>query len=211
MQYNTQKEPLKISEYGRNVQNMVNFIKEEQDKEKRSKMSSGLVQIMAQMNPKVKEQENYEQRLWNHLFVIAQFDLDIDAPFPKPSKEQVSKKPDQLAYPKKNPKYKQYGNSTIDFIEKAKAMKDGPEKQAFVECIANLMKKAYLNWNRDSVNDNTIYDHLKELSGGELKVGEDFTLNHTSTFAKTNNPNKNNYRKKKNNYGKGRSNKYRKR
>ncbi len=208
MQYNTKRAALKISEYGRNLQTMVEYVKTIEDNAKRNKMAQGLVQLMAQMNPRVREQENYEQKLWNHLFVIADYELDVDCPFEKPTREKQLQRPEKMAYPKKNPKYKQYGNSTLSFIEKAKTFKAGEEKQAFTASIANLMKKSYLNWNRDSVNDQTIYDHLEELSSGALKLEEGFELNHTSTF----NLNKKNYRKKRNFSKNGKSNqKYRKR
>ncbi len=206
MEYNTAREDLKIATYGRNIQNMISYVKTIEDKAKRTKLATNVVALMAQMNPNVKEQENYKQKLWNHLFYIADYELDIDTPVNITPKSEHLERPEPLNYPKKNPKYKHYGNIIAALIEKAKKTPEGPEKKAFTESIANLMKKAYLNWNRDSVNDQTIFDHLKELSGDALKTDDDFQLNHTSTFIINKNP----YRKKRNNFSKNKNNRYRK-
>lgn len=207
MEYNTQRPILQISEYGRNVQKMIQFACTVEDRKERTRIAESIISIMAQMNPQIKELSDYEQKLWSHMFIISDFELDVDSPFPKPQKNQLLEKPDRVPYPKRNIKYKHYGNSIHLFIEKAKSMEDGPEKKAFIECIANMMKKAYLNWNRDSVNDSVIIKHLHEISNGELTLDENFVLDETSDIlAKNNNNTKRRKKYSSNNKHKNRKN-----
>jgi hypothetical protein len=135
---------------------------------------------MGQLNPSVKESGDYKHKLWDHLFIISDFKLDVDAPYPPPPPLSLSTKPEHLSYHDKEIEYKHYGKNIALMIEKATAYEDGPEKDALIKAIANHMKKSYLNWNRESVNDELIEKHLSVLSKDQLKLNQDFRFTHTN-------------------------------
>ena len=174
MEYNTERDHLAIPEYGRNVQKMVEFACKIKDKDERNKIANIIVEVMGQINSQIKNLEGYEQKLWNHLFIISKFELDVDSPYEKPTKEALSKRPDRVAYSTSKIRYKHYGMAIQSMVDKCSALPDGDEKIAFTHALANHMKTSYLNWNRDSVNDEVITNHLKELSDGKLSLAEDF-------------------------------------
>ena len=180
MEYNTQRKHLEMPEYGRNIQKMILYAISIEDREKRLKVAQVIVNIMAQMHPKVKEQGDYRQKLWDHLYIISDWKLDVDGPYPAPSKEVLASKPEPLPYSDGKIKFKPYGKNIEAVIEKAIAYEEGPEKQAFMKAIANHLKKSYLNCNRDSVNDDLIFEHFKELSDGKLELDESFKQNDTN-------------------------------
>ncbi len=182
MEYNTRRPNLAISEYGRNVQKMISHACSVEDRDERNKIAKSIVSIMAQMNPQIKQLSDYDKKLWSHMFIISDFKLDVDSPYPIPTEISVQEKPATVPYPNRNFKYKHYGNNIHLFIQKAKAMDEGPEKQAFSEAIANMMKKAYLNFNRDSVNDGIILKQLAELSDRKITLSEDFVLENTASI-----------------------------
>lgn len=176
MEYNTARDLLIIPEYGRNIQRMVDYALTIEDREKRTKTAKSIIISMAQMNPSIKETIDYNKVLWDHLYFISGFKLDVDGPYPKPSEEKLSQKPDRIDYSDKNIKLRHYGKHIINIINKAIEFDDGEEKRALVLAIANQMKRSYLKWNRESVNDQTIAKHLEGLSDGKLKLPEDTTL-----------------------------------
>lgn len=180
MEYNTKRNPLIISEYGRNVQKMIYDCMQIEDREKRSKTAELIVKVMAQMTPKVKEAGDYKQKLWDHLYMISDFKLDVDSPYPMPDKDVLNEKPRPLKYSENNIKFRHYGKIIQGIIEKAITYEEGAEKEQLVSNIANHLKKSYLNWNRNSVDDQLILDHLEYLSKGNLKLQEDQKLSHTS-------------------------------
>ena len=180
MDYNSTRERLIIPEYGRNVQKMAEFVVSIEDREKRTNLAKALVSIMAQLHPDQRDTADYKRKLWDHLHIIADYKLDIDGPFPAPSPEERQEKPQRIPYPQENIKFRPYGKNIAKIIEKACLFDDGAEKDALVKNIANHLKKSYLNWNRDSVNDELITDHLRELSHGKLKLSEDTRLAHTN-------------------------------
>ena len=186
MEYNTQQPHLVISEYGRNIQKMVNYAIALKSKEERNKAAQSIIQIMGQLNPHLRDITDFKHKLWDHLFIISDFKLDVDSPFPIPSRETFQTKPETVDYPHHKIAYKHYGLTVEHLIAKAVEMKDGDMKNFLVELLANLMKRHYLNWNRDSVNDEVIIEHLKQLSGGKLKLKEGFNLRHTSEFVQRN-------------------------
>jgi hypothetical protein len=169
-----------MPEYGRNVQKMINYAITLEDREKRNKLAHIIVTIMSQMNPKMKDTGDFRQKLWDHLHIISDFKLDVDSPFPVPPKDILHSKPDPITYADNNIAYRHYGKNIKKIIDKAIEYEEGPEKEALIKNIANHMKKSYLNWNRESVNDELIYKHLEELSKDKLKVSEDVKLNETS-------------------------------
>jgi len=179
MEYYTQLEKLIIPEYGRNIQMMIEYIVNLPDREKRNRMAHALVNIMAQLHPEMREVGDVKRKLWDHLYIMSDFKLDVDSPFPAPSPQTLLDKPQQLSYPYKDIKFRHYGKNLELLIEKAILMEDGPAKNAFIKVIANHMKKSYLTWNRDSVSDEVIGQHLNFLSEGKLTLSEDIRLNNT--------------------------------
>ena len=176
MEYNTARGHLIIPEYGRNIQKMVDYTVTIEDREKRTRTAHAIIVSMAQMNPSIKETIDYQHVLWDHLYIISDFKLDVDGPFPVPSKDLLHLKPDRLKYSDKNFTLRHYGKNIINIIKKATEYEDGEEKHALCMAIANTMKKSYLKWNRESVNDQTICKHLHELSDGKLSLPDDVQL-----------------------------------
>ncbi len=170
--YNTTRNKLVISEYGRNIQKMIEYALTLEDREKRTQAAHVIVSVMAQMNAQAKDTVDFEQKLWDHLHIISDFSLDVDCPYPAPDKQGIEAKPERVPYQNNDIKYKHYGRNLEMIIEKAVALEEGEEKDAFIQTIANHLKKSYLNWNRDSVNDELILQHLEILSAGKLKMPE---------------------------------------
>jgi hypothetical protein len=180
LEYNTQRGLIAISEYGRNVQKMVAMALEIEDREKRNKAAQNIVNVMALLNPQVREVADYKHKLWDHLYIISDFKLDVDSPFPPPEKAAIKAKPKPLAYPKSDIRYKYYGKVMEDMIRKIGALEEGPAKEQITQNLANFMKMSYLTWNKDTVDDSTIFKHLEELSESKLKVNDSVKLNHTA-------------------------------
>lgn len=186
MQYNTQRSKLIISEYGRNIQVMAELACEIENREERNQAAKSIIQLMAIMTPQVREEENYMRKLWDHLHIIAHFELDVDSPYPKP--DPVAEKPQgrKPSYPRRKMRFAHYGNFIEGFIKKGSELPDGPEKDALTEIVANMMKRNYLNWNRDSVNDEMIKEQLADLSGGKLVFKENHRLSSTNEILQQN-------------------------
>lgn len=176
MDYNTGREKIVISEYGRNIQVMIRHLMEIKDRRERTEAAYFIVSVMAQMNPQVKESNDYNHKLWDHLHIIANYELDVDGPFQKPTPEMQQQKPDHVGYQKNNIRFGHYGQYIYDVVKKVKELPDGPKKQAILVNIANHMKRDYLNWNRDTVNDLLILDDLYKISDGEITLPMDTKL-----------------------------------
>lgn len=186
LEYNSERNHLVIPEYGRHVQKMVEHCLEEEDKDKRSKMAQATVEVMANINPNHRDANDFQQKLWDQLFIISDFKLDVDSPYPMPDREEIFKKPEPLQYPQNHPKYRFYGNNITLMINEAIKVEDGKLKEALVYNIANHMKKCFLNWNRDSVKDSIIFKHLEELSDGKLSLKpDDETLSEANNLLKS--------------------------
>jgi len=201
MTYNTQRERLIIPEYGRNIQQMVQLAMEIEDRDERNKAAKMIIQVMGQVNPHLRDVGDFAHKLWDHLFIISDFTLDVDSPFEKPEAEALNKKPQPLKYPNQNIKYKHYGKTIESIIEAAIELEDGEMKQRFTEQIANLMKKSYLNWNRDTVNDIVIREHLEILSKGKLTLDPSFEFEATNDLLGKQNKKKKITKGKKSNQG----------
>jgi hypothetical protein len=184
MEYNTTRDRLIISEYGRNVQSMVKYIARVEDVEKRNQMAHTMISIMANMHPDNRDQSDYKQKLWDHMIIMSDFTLEVDNPYPNPPRPQDAPKPKRVSYTQEDFMFRPYGKYIQRIIEKATEIEDGPEKDELVHVIANNLKKMYLNWNRDSVNDELIYEHLSKLSDGNLKLAEEHKLHSTSDILK---------------------------
>ena len=189
MEYNTERERLQITEYGRNVLKMVEHLKEIPDKAKRSEQAIAVVKTMELLNPGVKAQEDWEHKLWDQLYIIAGFDLDIDAPYPCPVKEEFDTKPVPL--PMKGTKIKatHYGRNIEKIIDLLCGEPDGEVKTAMIHSLANYMRTQYLIWNKDSVADETIFADIEKLSDHRLKVPEGLSLKGISQDANFSRPN----------------------
>ena len=205
MEYNTEREKIVISEYGRNIQVMIRHLMDIEDRKQRTEAAYFIVNVMAQMNPQVKESNDYMHKLWDHLHIIADYKLDVDGPYPVPTPEMQKKKPEHVGYQKNNIRYGHYGQYIYDVVKKVKEMEDGPKKQAILINIANQMKRDYLNWNRDTVNDLLILDDLYKISGEEIALPMETKLIPTNEILnkpqnqQQNQKKKNNNNKKKNN------------
>jgi len=179
MEYNTTRETMIIPEYGRNIQKMIQYLCTIEDREKRTKAATFIISVMAQMHQSVKESADFKHKLWDHMYIISDFKLDVDAPYPPPPPLSNSLKPEHISYHNHVIKYRHYGKIIPMMIEKATEYPEGPEKDSLVQAIANQMKKSYLNWNRESVTDEFIENQLFQFSGGRLKLHEDARLTHT--------------------------------
>ena len=194
-EYNTQQTAVILKEYGRNVQKLVNFITIEQDPEKRAHLADTLVHLMKQLNPnRSKETDEYNQRLWNHLFFISNFELDLpSAEFEKPDASILLKKPETVDYNQGSLKYRHYGKNIELFIQKA-IEAEGEDREAAIIHLGRIMKKFYGTWNKEGVEDEFIIKNIKEMSGGKLDIDvekvKEFNLFYVKPDAKfpNNNP-----------------------
>ncbi|MDG2426589.1 MAG: DUF4290 domain-containing protein [Flavobacteriales bacterium] len=180
--YNSQRSEMIIPEYGRTVQGMVEHCKELEDKEERSKCAKAIISVMRTLVPGDQEMRDYDEKLWGHLHVLAGFELDIDAPFPVPPKPIEDAGPEKLLYPHKPMQQNYYGRIVEDLIAKCIEYPEGEEKAALTLLIANLLKRQYLTWNRESVEDPLIRAQLREMSGGKLDAPAEVELTSTSAI-----------------------------
>lgn len=202
LEYNTTREELKIPEYGRNVRNMVEYAISVSDREERQKVANAIISVMGQLNPHLRDITDFTHKLWDHLFIISENKLDVDSPYPKPELEEASRKPEKMNYSegKRKIKYAYYGKTVSLFIKEAISKEDEKEKEILVEAIANLMKKLFITWNKDFVEDEVIWRHLDELSNGKLIPNKEKALTSVEELAKSIpkvNPMKNNRKKSK--------------
>ncbi len=196
LEYNSERSKLIIPEYGRHLQKMVEHAVSIEDDKERNKVARSIIAVMGNMNPHLRDVPDFQHKLWDQLFIISDFKLDVESPFPKPSREMLEERPDKLEYPENNPKYRFYGNNIKRMIDEVKDWEEGDLKEALVLSIANHMKKSYLNWNRDSVDDNVIFDHLKDLSHGKLNLkNADEDLSQASDLIRGGGSNKKKYSK----------------
>lgn len=179
--YNTEVEKLKMPEYGRNVLNMVEIMKTIDDRQKRSEQAAAIVKSMEILNPQVHQQDNYEQKLWDHLYLIAGLDLDIDSPYPAPKPEIIDAKPLPIPLKKRPVKANHYGRNIESIIDLIAEEEDGETKTAMIRSLAIYMRQQYLIWNKDSVADETIFSDIEKLSDYKIKVPEGISLSKISS------------------------------
>ena len=185
--YNTQKKKLIIPEYGRHIHQMIDQAVSLKDREKRNEMAKAIIGVMGNLNPHLRDVPDFQHKLWAQLFIMSDFELDVESPYERPLKDAYEKrKPNKLDYPQNYPKYKFYGNNIKLMIDFAITWDNNDLKGKLILTIANHMKKCFLNWNKDTVEDKVILDHLTELSDGKLKVSdEDLPLTDSVEFLKT--------------------------
>ncbi|MDA8605855.1 DUF4290 domain-containing protein [Flavobacteriales bacterium] len=176
MTYNSTRSDLAIPEYGRTIQEMVEHLKSLADKEERNKCANAIVSIMGSVVPQEGDKEEVQKKLWGQLYLMANYDLDVDCPGETPTRESRTEPPARLDYPNAQSRLGHYGQMTRDLIEKAKTYEEGEEKAALVLTIANLMKRHYLTWNRATVENTLIAEQLKEMSDGALTLPEEAEL-----------------------------------
>ena len=206
MEYNTQRGHLRLKEYGRHIQNLVEYAITITEKEKRQDVVDHIVHIMGNLNPHLKNVEDFKHLLWDHLHIMADFSLDVESPYPLPEKEVLFAKPAPFPYPEKNTRFKHYGKNISSMIEKASEMEEGDKKTAYTKCIANYMKIVHNNWNSETVTDETIINDLEIISKGNLHLGDEVTLNKVVSNNKRKHSNNRGGRNKNKNYANKRKN-----
>lgn len=210
LEYNTERPHLIIPEYGRHFQKMVDHAVSIEDPVERNNVANAIISVMGNLQPHLRDVPDFQHKLWDQLFIMSDFKLDVKSPFPITSKEILQQRPEALEYPQNFPKYRFYGNNIKRMIDVAVEWEEGDKRSGLEYAIANHMKKCYLNWNKDVVDDSAIFKHLLELSDGQIDLaakGESLTDSGQflkNRIAKTprNNSNKNNQRN--NNRGKKR-------
>ena len=188
LEYNTHREKMTLPEYGRGVQKMVESLKEIEDREKRSGQAKAVVRVMEILNPSIHSQENWEHTLWDHLYVIADYDLDIDSPYPAPARKEMECIPDIVPIQKKPIRATHYGRNIESIIELISCREDSDEKTAMIRDLAIYMRTQYLIWNKDNVADATIFQDIEKLSCGRIKVPEGLELSEISRSSSFNRP-----------------------
>ncbi|WP_439132833.1 DUF4290 domain-containing protein [Polaribacter sp.] len=201
LEYNSERTLMIIPEYGRHIQKLVNHCVALETKEERNTMAKAIVDVMGNLQPHLRDVPDFKHKLWDQLFIMSKFNLDVDSPYPQPSKEELQEKPEPLAYPKSASRYRYYGNNIQTMIDVALSWDEGDMKEALVFTIANHMKKCYLNWNKDTVDDAVIFKHLYDLSDGkiDLRSSEEVLTESKDLLRKRNsqgqNHSKNNHKK----------------
>ncbi|MBI2257453.1 MAG: DUF4290 domain-containing protein [Flavobacteriia bacterium] len=185
MEYNTQRGPLILPEYGRNVQNMIHFAMTIESREERNKAANAIIEVMGQLNPHLRDVDDFKHKLWTHLFVMSGFQLDVDSPYERPNREVLNEKPQLLNYPKSKIKYGHYGKYTELILKEAVKETNQETKEYLKNTMANFMKKQFLTYNNDAVENSVIAEQLAELSGGELVLENPDNLIQTNTILKS--------------------------
>ncbi|HKK76373.1 MAG TPA: DUF4290 domain-containing protein [Saprospiraceae bacterium] len=211
MEYNSEKDTLIIPEYGRNVQQLIQHAKTIENDDERQAFVEHIVELMMQMHPQNRNLDDYRDKMWRHVFRIAEFDLNVMPPNGhQPSAEEAYKKPDKIPYPQNKARYRHYGDNVQKLIDKAVAMEEGPKQKGFAGVIGSYMKLAYRTWNQEHyVSDDIIKNDLETLSDGKLVMDDDASIENLTNIRSTNNNNNNNRRRGRRdnhrNHNKGRS------
>lgn len=187
LEYNSERKSLTIPEYGRHLHKLIEQAVELENREERNKLAKYIISVMGSMNPHLRDVPDFQHKLWDQLFIMSNFELDVDSPYPIPTKEVLDLKPAPLPYPQNFPKYRFYGNNITYMIAKANEWEEGELKNALIRVIANHMKKCYLSWNKDTVTDAVIFEHLYELSAGKIDlISSSEELSNTHDLMRTN-------------------------
>jgi hypothetical protein len=173
LQYNAENTPVILKEYGRNIQNLAEHITRIEDRDKRTRYAYTLIELMRQLNPSVRENNETTQKLWDDLFIMTNFSLDVDAPYPMPDVDVLTKKPERLSYSARDVTFKHYGKNIEKLIEQAAEMEDEAERKGAIVYLGKLMKNFYQTWNRENVDDEVILSNIRQLSRGKLDMSLD--------------------------------------
>lgn len=205
MEYNSARNVLVMKEYGRNVQNLIDLAIAEPDREKRNRMVKSIIDVMGQLNPHLRNTEDYKHKLWDHLFLMSDFKLDADSPYPLPEKEVLMRKPDPLTYPQTRFKHRSYGKLLMKMVQKAVAEENTEKKALITKVIGDYIKVVHTNWIKENVSDESVKVEIKTISDGQLELSEDMQL--SKIFVqRTNNNNNNNNRNNNNRNNNNRNN-----
>jgi hypothetical protein len=189
LEYNGERPHLIIPEYGRHIQKLVDHCIALEDIEKRNTMAKAIVDVMGNLQPHLRDVPDFKHKLWDQIFIMSDFKLEVDSPYEKPVREELQAKPEPLAYPKSASKYRFYGNNIQIMIDVALTWEEGEARDALYYTIANHMKKCYLNWNKDTVDDAVIFKHLVDLSGGKIDLSDkDETLSEVKELLRKRKP-----------------------
>jgi hypothetical protein len=183
MEYNSTRPKLVLKEYGRHVQLIVESCLAEKDEEKRNRYAKEIIELMGQLNPHLRNVEDFRHKLWDHLFIMSDYQLQVDSPYPIKNREEIERRPERLPYPQSRLKYRHYGKNVTKLIAKAVTTEDAEKQAAFSNCIGNFMKLVYQNWSQENVNDEIIKNDLNLMSDGQLTVADDQDL---SSLARSN-------------------------
>lgn len=175
MDYNTQRSPLILPEYGRHIHEMVNYLKTIHDRDLRNNMAKALINVMGNMNPHLRDVPDFKHKLWDHLAVMAEFDLDIDWPYPLPERNFMESKPEKIPYSNENFKFKHYGKNLQKMLTKINEF-EGETKDMLIEQLANHMKISYVNWKKETVNDEYIFDDIKRMTEETVEIPDNLSL-----------------------------------
>lgn len=180
MDYNSERPDLVIPEYGRNIQRMVEFAVSIKSRDLRNQVAQAIINVMGQLFPHLRDEENYKHKLWDHIFIMSGFKLDVDSPYPKPSPQQFQEKPEMVNYPSNNIKYGHYGRILEQTVKAIVDFPEGEEKDRLVQDLANMMKRMYITGAESNINDKVVIKQLKEFSGGKLNWKDEWTLINSS-------------------------------
>lgn len=169
MEYNTTRKHLIMKEYGRHIQKMVEFVLTIQDKEERQRNAEALIELMGFLNPQLRNVEDFRHKLWDHLFLISDFELEVESPYPIPTRESLRAKPKPLPYPKQYPKFNHLGKNLEMLIDKALREENPEKRQGFANAIAYYMKLTYSNWHKELMHDDAIQNELSNITEGRLE------------------------------------------
>lgn len=169
MEYNTTRSHMIMKEYGRNIQKMVQYLLTIENDEHRQANAMALIELMGTLNPHLRNVEDFRHKLWDHLFLISDFKLNVESPYPIPTRETLKRKPERLAYPKKYPRNRHFGKNLEMIMDKAIKEENPEKKEGFTQCVGNYMKLAYTNWHKESVHDDAIRTELNTISKGQLE------------------------------------------
>ena len=201
MPYNTQLPKLMLREYGRHIQYLVDYACSIEDDVERNKMVQDIIDLMGTINPTLRNVEDFRHKLWDHIFMISNFKLKAESPYPIPEREELMRKSIKLPYPKQKIMFAHYGKNIESCVNKAVAMGDDQMKQEFAQVIGNYMKMVYQTWNRDNVNDEQIMNDLSTISNGELVLEADSNLDSLSNSTRRQQTNQNKHQRFQQNQG----------
>ena len=210
MEYNTTRGRLILPEYGRNVQNMIHHAMEIADRDERNRAAQAIIEVMGQLNPHLRDVDDYRHKLWTHLFVMSDFQLDVDSPYEIPRQEVLNERPDQMEYPKRKIRYGHYGSYTQRILEESEAVTDDKEREYLKNTMANFMKVQFLAHNNDAVENNVIAQQLKELSKGNLILENPDELVSTNTLLRSMGMTNNQHKRNKSNFKQKQKKKFKK-
>jgi hypothetical protein len=199
--YNTQRDKINLSEYGRGVQELIEHLKTIVDLEQRDRMARTIFQVMVNLNPSVKELDNYEQKLWDHIHIMGNYELNLSSPYPKPEPEALAARPNRIEYKGALTRYRFYGRNLLEMIEGAKELPESELKTSYINYIASFMVNSSNSWNDENLGAEQVAQHLSDLSGGAIQLSpEQLNIHVEKIHKRPSNGNKGNNKKKKKPY-----------